>query len=169
MRLSREKDGDAFLGAVVGLGAVGIVTSVTLDVQPTYQVAQSVYQDLSFDELEHSLEAIFDSGYSVSLFTDWQKHRATQVWIKRRLAAREDYKWPQEFYNAKLATRKLHPLTDPPAETCTEQQAPRTSGCPWRSTLPGSLSGRRCGRYCRESRRRWSRLAHVRTGASCSR
>src|SRR5579863_6437889 len=62
VRLSREKDGDAFLGAVVGLGAVGIVTRVTLDVQPTYQVAQSVYQDLSFDQLQHNLESIFASG-----------------------------------------------------------------------------------------------------------
>jgi xylitol oxidase len=133
VHLGREKDGDAFLGAVVGLGAVGIVTGVTLDVQPTYQVAQSVYQDLSFHELEHNLETIFASGYSVSLFTDWQKHQATQVWIKRRLQAGEAHQWPQEFYNAKLATKKLHPLTDHPAENCTEQQG--IPG-PWYERLP---------------------------------
>jgi len=133
VRLSREKDGDAFLGAVVGLGAVGIVTRVTLDVQPTYQVAQSVYQDLSFDQLQHNLESIFASGYSVSLFTDWQKHRATQVWIKKRLAAGNAIQWPQEFYGAKLATKKLHPLTEHPAENCTEQQG--IPG-PWFERLP---------------------------------
>jgi len=133
VRLSREKDGEAFLATVVGLGAVGITTSVTLDVQPTYQVAQSVYQDISFDQLQHNLEAIFASGYSVSLFTDWQKHRATQVWIKKRLQTGEAYKWPQEFYGAKLATRKLHPLTDHPAENCTEQQG--IPG-PWFERLP---------------------------------
>ena len=52
--------------------------------QPTYQVAQTVYLDLPFAQLEHHLEDVFASGYSVSLFTDWQQGRVTQVWIKRR-------------------------------------------------------------------------------------
>jgi xylitol oxidase len=133
VRLSREKDGERFRGAVVGLGAVGVVTSVTLDVQPTYQVAQSVYQDLSFDQLQHNLEEIFDSGYSVSLFTDWQQHRATQLWIKRRVPAGDANTWRPEFFGAKLATRKLHPLADHAAENCTEQQG--IPG-PWYERLP---------------------------------
>src|SRR3569833_2065259 len=89
LHLSRDKDGDQFAAAIVGLGAVGIATRVTLDLQPTFQVAQTVYQNLSFSELEHNFDGIFGAGYSVSLFTDWQTHRATQVWIKRRLAAGE--------------------------------------------------------------------------------
>ncbi len=133
VRMSREKDGDRFLGTVVALGAAGIVTSVTLDVQPTYQVAQSVYQNLSFDRLQHNMEEIFGSGYSVSLFTDWQRHQATQVWIKRRLAAGDANKWQPEFFGAKLAEKKLHPLADHPAENCTEQQG--IPG-PWYERLP---------------------------------
>lgn len=133
IHLSREKDGDAFLGAVVGLGMVGIVTRVTLDLQPTYQVAQTVYQDLSFSELEHNLDSIFGSGYSVSLFTDWQHHRATQVWIKRRLAPGETHNWADQFYNAKRATEKLHPVTGHSAESCTEQMG--VPG-PWYERLP---------------------------------
>jgi xylitol oxidase len=133
VHLSREKDGDRFLGAVVGLGSVGIVTSVTLDVQPTFQVAQSVYQDLSFDHLQHHFEEIYSSGYSVSLFTDWQNHRATQVWIKRRLAPGDANKWEPEFFGAKLAKEKLHPLAGHSAEACTEQQG--IPG-PWYERLP---------------------------------
>ena len=133
VKLSREKDGDRFLGAVVGLGAVGVVTSVTLEVQPTFQVAQSVYQNLSFDHLEHHFEEIYSSGYSVSLFTDWQNHQATQVWIKRRLAAGDANKWQPEFFGAKLATQKLHPLAGHAAENCTEQQG--IPG-PWYERLP---------------------------------
>lgn len=51
VRLSRALDGDKFLGAVVGLGALGVIAHITLDVQSTYKVAQSVYQNLSFEEL----------------------------------------------------------------------------------------------------------------------
>lgn len=133
VHLARDKDGDAFLGAVVGLGSVGIVTRVTLDMQPTYQVGQTVYQDLSFDQLEHNLDSIFGAAYSVSLFTDWQHHRATQVWIKRRLAPGENHQWAAEFYGAKRATEKLHPVTGHSAESCTEQMG--IPG-PWYERLP---------------------------------
>jgi xylitol oxidase len=133
VQLSREKDGDRFLGAVVGLGTLGVVTSVTLDVQPTFQVAQSVYQNLSLDHLERHFEEIFSAGYSVSLFTDWQHHQATQVWIKRRLAAGDANHWDPEFFGAKLATEKLHPLAGHAAESCTDQQG--IPG-PWYERLP---------------------------------
>jgi alditol oxidase len=133
LTLTRAKDPDHFAGAVVALGALGIVTSLTLDLLPTYQVEQVVYQNLPFAELEHNLDAIFSSGYSVSLFTDWQNQRATQVWIKRRVELGKPYAWPQEFYSAKRATEKLHPIAGHPAEPCTEQLG--IPG-PWFERLP---------------------------------
>ena len=83
--LSREQDGERFLGAVVALGGLGVATKVTLDVQPTFQMKQVVYENLPMEQLERHLDDIFASGYSVSLFTDWQNHRVTQVWIKSRI------------------------------------------------------------------------------------
>jgi xylitol oxidase len=133
VHLSRAQDGDAFRGAVVGLGALGIMTSVTLDLQPAFDVAQTVYQDLSFLHLEKHLEEVFSSGYSVSLFTDWQGHRATQVWIKRRVHPGEHPEFQREFFGAKAATRNLHPLADHSAENCTEQMG--IPG-PWYERLP---------------------------------
>jgi alditol oxidase len=133
VHLTREKDGDRFLGAVVSLGALGVVTRVTLDLHPTYQVAQSVYRNLSFDKLHDHFDEIFGAGYSVSLFTDWQNHRATQVWIKRKLAPGEKMDWPKEFCGATLATEKLHPIEGHEAEPCTEQQG--IPG-PWYERLP---------------------------------
>ena len=133
VHLSRDKDGDRFLAAVVGLGAVGVVTRVTLDLLPTFQVAQTVYQNLNFDQLEHNFDSIFGAGYSVSLFTDWQKHQATQVWIKRRLAPSEKHESAADFYGAKRAKEKLHPITGHPAESCTEQMG--IPG-PWYERLP---------------------------------
>ncbi len=52
------------------LGALGIVTRVTLDVQPTYLVRQDVYDDLPWDALLSDFEAISSAGYSVSVFTE---------------------------------------------------------------------------------------------------
>src|SRR6185369_10496924 len=50
VHLSR-KDGDHFQAAVVGLGALGVVTKVTLKVQPTYMMRQYVYEQLPLSEL----------------------------------------------------------------------------------------------------------------------
>jgi xylitol oxidase len=133
VELKRERDAEQFLGAVVGLGAVGVVTRTTLEVQPTYQVAQAVYQGLSFDELGRHFEEIFASGYSVSVFTDWQNHRAEQLWIKRRLKEGDANQWAPEFYGAKLATEKLHPLAGHPTESVTDQLG--VPG-PWYDRLP---------------------------------
>ncbi len=133
LRLSRSRDVDQFLGAVVSLGAVGVVTEVTLDVQPTFQVGQVVYENLGMDQLERHLEEIFASGYSVSLFTDWQNHRISQVWIKRRVEKGSKTEFAPELLGAKLATRKLHPLAGHSAESCTEQLG--VPG-PWYERLP---------------------------------
>jgi xylitol oxidase len=128
--LSRKQDGEKFSGAVIALGALGVVTSVTLDVEPTFDVAQAVYLDLPFSALERNLEEIFATGYSVSLFTEWQGSRATQTWVKKRGA---DLSFEPELFGAKLAAEKLHPIAGYAAESCTEQLG--VPG-PWQERLP---------------------------------
>ena len=134
--VSKQTAGDAWPGLVVGLGALGVITSITLAVVPRFDMKQLVYQDLSFAQLEHNLDAIFGSGYSVSLFTDWQKGRATQVWIKQRIqpgASHTAIEIPPDFYGATAATRKMHPIGEHSAEACTEQMG--VPG-PWFERLP---------------------------------
>jgi xylitol oxidase len=131
--LSRTHDGEQFKSAVVSLGAVGIVTKVTLDVQPRFEMTQLVYQNLSMDQLEHNLETIFASGYSVSLFTDWQKHRINQVWIKSKTERGVAAKIPPMFYGATAAKTNLHPIDGHSAINCTEQMG--VPG-PWYERMP---------------------------------
>jgi xylitol oxidase len=131
--LSPATDPGQFSGAIVALGALGVIPNITLNVIPTFQIAQIVYENLSFDQLEHNLDAIFSSGYSVSLFTDWQHHRATQVWLKQTVANNTAPAMPALFYGATLQTAKLHPITGHSAENCTEQQG--IPG-PWYERLP---------------------------------
>nr|WP_317890571.1 FAD-binding protein [Acidicapsa ligni] len=130
---SREKDGEDFLGSVVALGALGIVTKVTLNVLPRFDMTQVVYRNLSINELEHNLETIMGSGYSVSLFTDWQNHKINQVWIKRRVKPGEHHEIAAEFYGAKRATENMHPIDGHSAVNCTEQMG--VPG-PWYERMP---------------------------------
>ena len=131
--LSRRDDGETFAGAVVGLGALGVITKVTLDVQPTFQMRQYVYEGLPLNQLKDHFDAIESSAYSVSLFTDWQGQRFSEVWIKSRMDEGQAFDAPPEFFGAKRATRNLHPITELSAESCTEQMG--VAG-PWYERLP---------------------------------
>jgi xylitol oxidase len=133
VNLSRERDGETFNGAVVGLGALGVITKVTLDIQPSFIMRQYVYENLPLGELKEHFDAIESSGYSVSLFTDWQKQRINELWIKSRIEERQEFHASPEFYGAKLATRNLHPIAALSAENCTEQMG--VPG-PWYERLP---------------------------------
>jgi len=131
--LSRKKDGEGFSGAVVALGALGVVTKITLDLQPTFIVKQYVYENLPLSQMQEHFDVIEASGYSVSLFTDWQKKRINEVWIKSRLEPGQEFQPTPEFFGAKLATRNLHPIAALSAENCTEQMG--VPG-PWYERLP---------------------------------
>ncbi|NET39791.1 MAG: FAD-binding protein, partial [Cyanothece sp. SIO1E1] len=85
--LLRLKRGDRqFNGAVVHLGALGVITEVTLAITPTFDVQQYVYIGLTQDRLRNHFEDIFSAAYSVSVFTDWQEDpRLSTIWIKRKV------------------------------------------------------------------------------------
>ncbi|WP_341226959.1 D-arabinono-1,4-lactone oxidase [uncultured Arcticibacterium sp.] len=129
---SREKDGDRFNGMVVNLGALGIVTKVTLDIIPTFSVRQDIYQNLPVSALKDNFDEIMSSGYSVSLFTDWLDNNVSQIWIKRKVEENTE-DMPAEYFGATAATKNLHPITALSAENCTEQMG--VAG-PWYERLP---------------------------------
>ncbi|GAB3540616.1 FAD-binding protein [Spirosoma fluminis] len=132
VKLSRQKDGETFRAAVVNLGALGAVTRITLDIQPTFKMRQYVYENLPLAQLKDHFEAIASSAYSVSLFTDWQKQRINEVWLKQLIDGKSQLAKP-EFFGAKLARKNLHPIAELSAEHCTEQMG--VPG-PWYERLP---------------------------------
>src|SRR5690606_21350514 len=69
----------AFEGAIVNLGALGIITKITLDIMPAYEMQQNIFLDLPFSQLEQYFEEIMSTAYSVSLFTHWQNHTINQL------------------------------------------------------------------------------------------
>lgn len=133
VHLTKNKDGDNFLASVVSLGALGLITKVTLQVEPTYQVSQRVYVKLPLAQLKENFDKIVSAGYSVSLFTDWQSETINEVWIKRRVDNGTNNTAEEEFFEAKAATKNLHPIVELSAVNCTEQM-----GVPgkWYERLP---------------------------------
>ena len=83
--LSKDKDGEKFYAAVVGIGAIGVITKVTLAIQPTFMMRQYVYENLPMNQLKDHFDEIVSAAYSVSLFHDWQTENINEVWIKSRV------------------------------------------------------------------------------------
>ena len=122
--------GDAdFAGSVVALGALGIVTRLTLDLVPAFAVRQYVYDTLPYGHLDE----VLDSAYSVSLFTDWTAPRFTQVWRKCRTDEPDAWATPPEWLRATPADGPRHPVPGQPGATCTEQLG---RPGPWYARLP---------------------------------
>ncbi|WP_328501120.1 FAD-binding protein [Streptomyces sp. NBC_00457] len=123
------RDDERFGGAVTSLGALGVVTALTLDLEPSYEVEQHLFTELPLAGLDFdTLETVLAAAYSVSLFTDWREPGFRQVWLKRRTdQPLPDFPW------AAPATEKLHPVPGMPAVNCTEQFG--VPG-PWHERLP---------------------------------
>ncbi|MEU7585777.1 FAD-binding protein [Micromonospora sp. NPDC049230] len=127
VELDRDRDPAGFPGAVVALGALGIVTRLTLDIEPAYEVAQRVRLDVPLDEITARLDEVFAAAYSVSVFTSWRTGRAS-VFLKRR-TDRPAGTWA----GGHAATAPVHPVPEQPADNCTEQ-GDRPG--PWHERLP---------------------------------
>jgi xylitol oxidase len=111
---------DDFDGLVVGLGALGAVTRVTLDVEPAYEVRQRVFEGLPWDALFEHFDAITASAYSISVFNRLEDDAADQVWIKTRVTdAAEEIR--DELFGARAATEERHPILGIDPVNCTPQ------------------------------------------------
>lgn len=129
------RDDDELAGSVVALGALGLVTRVTLAIEPTYEVAQEVWLDLPWDVALGQFDALMGSAYSVSLFTDWRDDVVGQVWRKHRVI---DGAWTlpdagPELAGARPAPGPVHPVPGVDPAACTQQGG--VPG-PWHERLP---------------------------------
>ena len=132
--VSRDTDADIFAGAVVSLGALGVVVGLTLDVEPDYLVRQDVFTDLPYAVLESAFDSVFNAGTSVSVFTTWRGDTVQAVWVKDRVAdAQTTFAPRRDLFGAAPAAQKLHPLPDGNADDCTDQMG--VPG-PWHERLP---------------------------------
>ncbi len=131
--VSRDGDPDRFPGVVVGLGALGIVTRMTLDTLPAFEVRQYVYDDLPLQQVTEYFDEIAGSAYSVSLFTDWRGPRFRQAWLKRRTDATDSWVPEPRWMGGSLADGPRNPVPGMDPAQCTEQLG---APGPWNERLP---------------------------------
>jgi alditol oxidase len=113
-----ERGQPDFAGAVVNLGALGVVAEITLELIPTFDVRQNVYLDLPVATIEPNLDALMRRAYSVSLFTRWQGEVVDQVWVK---AQDDGSDAASEILGARAAERAYHPIPDFDGNSATVQ------------------------------------------------
>jgi xylitol oxidase len=132
VRTVRRGEDESFDGTVVALGALGVVTSLTLDIVPTFEVRQYVYDGVPLDRLVQRLDEVLSAGYSVSLFTDWAGERVNQVWVKHRVG--DPVGSPEgPWLGGTLADGPRHPVPGMSAAYATAQQG---RPGPWHERLP---------------------------------
>jgi xylitol oxidase len=116
------REGDAnFEGMVVGLGALGIVTRLTLKIEPAFEISQTVYEGLDWDQVVENFDEVTASAYSVSLFTDWSGTAVHQAWLKSRTGDLRPAGRSPAFSGAVQATQARHPLPGVSGSNCTHQ------------------------------------------------
>jgi xylitol oxidase len=133
VEFARDRNDDVFNGCVVGLGALGVVTSLTLDLQPTFRMRQDLYETLPLARAADDFDEIMSSADSVSLFTDWRGPTFDQVWLKRRVPDGDTFELPPDFFGATRATVPIHPIRRMPTAALTEQLG--VPG-PWHERMP---------------------------------
>jgi len=131
IELSRGEE--SFPGAVVHLGALGVITRLILEVVPSFEVSQRVYEDLPLDVLDDHFAAIMASGYSVSMFTDWHAPRLTQLWVKSLAEDGAPAIEGEPWFTATPAPAARNPVPGLPADNSTGQLG--VPG-PWFERLP---------------------------------
>jgi xylitol oxidase len=120
-----------FDGMVVGLGALGVVTRLTLDVEPAYEMRQRVFEALAWDALFEHFDAITGSGYSVSVLS-YLGDTVDQVWVRSRVTDAPEVV-RDDLFGARPATVDRHPILGLDPVNCTPQLG---RPGPWSARLP---------------------------------
>lgn len=121
-----------FDGAVVALGALGIVTRVTLDIEPAFTMRQDAFGGLAWDTVLEDLDAVMSAGYSVSLMTSWSGPTVTRWWVKTRLEDASGDVMPTARLGAAVAAL---PSARPTPEAM-QRLNPFGAPGPWSERLP---------------------------------
>jgi len=117
--ISRE-DSEEFLGFVISLGALGVLTKLKLKIVESFSVKQFVYENISIQSISENFDDVFDKAYSVSYFSNWKKNTTGQIWMKF-LDDNNLAQLPSDWLDGNIANAKQHPVKVNDPSPCTDQ------------------------------------------------
>ena len=125
-----------FDGAVVGLGALGVVTRLTFDIQDSFSLRQEAYVGPGWPAMLADPGKYLGRAYSVSLMTKWSGATVEQLWLKKRLPDAE----PRAATEAALGLARL-PIPPDRTNRAFGLMTPFEIDGPWPERLPHFLIG----------------------------
>ncbi len=110
--LTRGVDSE-FYASVVALGLPGIATSFEVDIQPTFEIFQTVYGNMPVKTFGENIVEVLSGAYNVSYFTTWGGEKVGDVWFKSKTPT------PDSYFGTPARSEKAHPIfgVDPTAST----------------------------------------------------
>uniref|UniRef100_A0A915D0N9 FAD-binding PCMH-type domain-containing protein n=1 Tax=Ditylenchus dipsaci TaxID=166011 RepID=A0A915D0N9_9BILA len=107
------KNDPEFPAAALGLGAMGIITEVTLQLEPTYNLAINVFENMSISELDNNMDDLIQAGHAVNLWSTFgTPGLLDQVWITSKVDSNgvNAYGNVSQLYGAPAATAQASPI-----------------------------------------------------------
>ncbi len=134
VRVAKDKE-EELNGLLAGLGAFGVITQLTLKIEPSFNLRQDVFADMPFGVLKDNFEKVMSSGFSVSMFTDWRTVTMPLVWVKRRVEpGSSEIPDSPSFFDARPMEANITTIVKGDvAGKCSDQMG--VSG-PWHTRLP---------------------------------
>lgn len=114
--LEVDRTDPRFLGATVGLGALGVISALTLETVEEFEIAQWVFENVPWDDAGRSLNELLSLGYSTSLFLTWIGTAVEQLWVKAAARAPLPDSIPGD-----PARKPRHPVPGGDPAQCTQQ------------------------------------------------
>lgn len=113
-----DRSNPELAAVAVGLGAFGIITTMTLDVEPSYLIRQDIYRQTTWDVVLENLDEILASAYSVNLHCHYGTEEFRTIWEKSRATANApdvpDVAWGAERWDTiEIDGDRLNPATIP--------------------------------------------------------
>jgi xylitol oxidase len=131
--LVEKRRGDAgFEGMVVSLGALGIITRITLDIEPSYDMRQDAFAGLPWTTALANFYSIMAAADSVSILSKWSGDTVDRVWLKTRLSGSNAGVAAPTLAGAVVTTQTLEFDTEDATHLLTPFGVPG----PWHERLP---------------------------------
>ena len=91
----------------VGIGAFGVFTQMTVNVEPSFQVQSAYYNDTSWQNILDNLDDMMASAYSVNLHAKYGEANVMGIWAKYRLSGSDPIDLPDESFGMVRNTGQL--------------------------------------------------------------